>query len=224
MDDRGASATNSVAVAVSPPNQPPNAALTVTPPSGTAPLAVTADASASSDPDGTITTYRFDFGDGTVAGPQPGATATHTYAAGSWTATVEVMDNAGASATKSVAVSVDPGEVNFVGNPSFETGTEGWAAIGGASITRVPGGSAGDFSLAVSSPTVGTAPYGITDQPNWVTATSGAGVRYRVRAWVRAELGASLVSLRLRESPGGAAGSWVESAGSRSRPRGSRSS
>src|SRR5438093_794963 len=47
-------------------NQPPVARLTVTPSSGTAPLQVTANASASSDADGAITSYRFDFGDGTV--------------------------------------------------------------------------------------------------------------------------------------------------------------
>ena len=49
--------------------------------SGAAPLAVTADASASTDPVG-ITGYTFSFGDGTVVGPQPGATVTHTYTAG----------------------------------------------------------------------------------------------------------------------------------------------
>src|SRR5947208_3760215 len=87
-------------------NQPPVARLTVTPSSGTAPLTVSADASASSDADGTIVSYRFDFGDGTVVGPQPGTTATHTYAAGNWTASVLVTDSGGATATKSVAVAV----------------------------------------------------------------------------------------------------------------------
>src|SRR5439155_18498376 len=76
-------------------NQPPVARLTVTPSSGTAPLTVSADASASSDPDRTIASYRFDFGDGTVVGPQPGSAATHTYAAGRWTCRVTVTDNNG---------------------------------------------------------------------------------------------------------------------------------
>src|SRR5213083_309119 len=69
-----------------PGHQPPLARLPVTPAAGSAPLAVTANASASSDPDGTIASYRFDFGDGTVVCPQAAATATHTYAAGSWPA------------------------------------------------------------------------------------------------------------------------------------------
>ena len=87
-------------------NQPPVARLTVTPSSGTAPLTVSADASASSDPDGTIASYRFDFGDGTVVGPQPGSTATHTYAAGQWTCTVTVTDNNGATGSASAIVTV----------------------------------------------------------------------------------------------------------------------
>src|SRR5207247_6917029 len=53
-----------------------------------------------------IAAYRVDFGDGTVLGQQSGAPATHTYAAGSWTASVQVTDAGGLSATKSVVVAV----------------------------------------------------------------------------------------------------------------------
>jgi PKD repeat protein len=72
-------------------------------------LAVTADASGSTDPDATpIASYTFDFGDGSAAvGPQPGATANHTYTrAGTYTVQVTVKDTAGLSstATKTVAV------------------------------------------------------------------------------------------------------------------------
>src|SRR5206468_3079582 len=81
-DNAGATGTASKTVTVSAANQLPVASLTVTPSSGTAPLTVTANASGSSDPDGTIASYRFDFGDGTVVGPQSGSTAGHTYAAG----------------------------------------------------------------------------------------------------------------------------------------------
>ena len=45
----------------------------MTPTTGTVDLAVTADASASTDPDDGIASYSFDFGDGTPAiGPQSG--------------------------------------------------------------------------------------------------------------------------------------------------------
>src|SRR5207244_4166224 len=106
MDAGGLSATKSVVVAVAHRNLPPTAALTVRPSSGTAPLSVTADASASSDVEGPIASYRFDFGDGAGAGPQSGATATHTDGAGSWSASVQVTDAGGLSATKLVVVAV----------------------------------------------------------------------------------------------------------------------
>src|SRR5207249_2012736 len=161
--------------------------------------------------EGPIASYRFDFGDGTVLGLQSGATATHTYAAGSWTASVQVTDAGGLSATASVAVSVSQSNPNLVGNPSFETNIDGWAPIGGATLARVLGGSAGSYSLLVAGPPVSTSPYGITDQPAWVPATPAAGFRYRVRASVRADLGTSVVSLRVRESLGGSVGAWLES-------------
>jgi len=79
-------------VTTSPVDNPPVAALTVTPSSGTVPLAVTADASASTDTDSTpISTYTFAWGDGTSnTGPQSGATAPHTYTA-ACTCTVTVI-------------------------------------------------------------------------------------------------------------------------------------
>ena len=88
-------------------DSPPAAALTVTPSSGTVPLAVTADASGSSDTDATpIATYSFDFGDGSaVVGPQASATAAHSYqAAGTYTVTVTVTDTAGLSGTATATV------------------------------------------------------------------------------------------------------------------------
>ncbi len=83
------------------------AKLTLKPTSGFQPLAVTADASGSTDPTSTIVSYSFNFGDGTIVGPQSGATASHTYtAAGIWTATVTVKDAAGATASASAVDTV----------------------------------------------------------------------------------------------------------------------
>jgi parallel beta-helix repeat protein len=93
---------------------PPVAALTVSPASGDVNLIVTADASASTDTDGTspIASYRFDFGDGSpVVGPQASATANHTYTeTGTYTVTVTVTDTAGLSDTEThqVVVGGDP--------------------------------------------------------------------------------------------------------------------
>jgi parallel beta-helix repeat protein len=86
----------------------PTAALTVSPPSGTAPVQVTADASGSTAGSASISSYSFNFGDGTTVGPQSGATANHTYqSAGSYQVTVTATDgnNLTDQATKTVTVS-----------------------------------------------------------------------------------------------------------------------
>ena len=73
-------------------------------------LKVSLDASTSADSDGTITSYAWNFGDGTSAA---GQTATHTYAqAGSYVVSLIVTDNAGAQTkvTRTVtAVAQDTG-------------------------------------------------------------------------------------------------------------------
>jgi hypothetical protein len=91
----------------------------------------------------------------------------------------------------------------LVGNGTFEAGTTGWAATGGASIQRVSGGHSGGYSLLASAPLLSLSSYGVTDQPNWVQNAGSAGTRYHVRAWVRAELGAGFVRMSVRESASG---------------------
>lgn len=94
-------------------NVPPTAAATATPQTGTAPLVVSFDGRGSSDPDGTITTYAWSFGDGAIAS---GATTSHTYTtAGTYSATLTVTDNAGATASRSLTITVNPAPV--VPNP-----------------------------------------------------------------------------------------------------------
>jgi hypothetical protein len=183
----------------------PVASLVVSPVTGNAPLAVTADAGGSSDPDGSIASYRFDFGDGTVVGPQPSPVASHAYGAGSWTATVTVTDDDGAThaASQSLLVAAVPPGSNLVGNPSFEVDTAGWSASAGASLARVAGGFDGAFALRVTGPAGGTGSFQADDTPNWVASTTAAGVTYRFTAWVKASSGAGSVRLRVREYVGG---------------------
>ena len=96
-----------VAASSAPPNQPPVARATATPNSGTAPLAVAFDGSTSSDPDGSIASYAWTFGDG---GSATGPTANHTYTtAGSYSAKLTVTDNQGATGTTTIAITVNPG-------------------------------------------------------------------------------------------------------------------
>jgi PKD repeat protein len=108
-DTAGLSSSATTQVTVDPTDAPPAAALSLSPSSGTAPLAVSADASGSTDGDDTpIDTYEFDFGDGTVVGPQASATADHTYGdPGSYTVKVTVTDTAGLSSIATSQVTVN---------------------------------------------------------------------------------------------------------------------
>jgi subtilisin family serine protease len=100
-------ATSSPTVTVAAPqvNQTPVAQFTATPVTGTAPLVADFDAASSSDSDGAITNYAWNFGDGQSGS---GQTVEHTYtSAGAFTASLTVTDDQGATATtgQSVAVS-----------------------------------------------------------------------------------------------------------------------
>ena len=70
----------------------PVAAFTATPTEGTAPLAVSFDASGSHANNGSTLSYAWDFGDGQ---PGSGITTRYTYSTGSYTATLSVTDSEG---------------------------------------------------------------------------------------------------------------------------------
>ena len=81
-------------------NQPPVASFTATPSA----LTVAFNAGTSSDPDGTIASYAWDFGDSTTG---TGATASHTYSsAGTYNVVLTVTDNDGAQTSSTQAVKV----------------------------------------------------------------------------------------------------------------------
>lgn len=87
-----------------PGNIPPHVSITASPTSGNAPLAVNFTANAS-DPDGYITSYSWNFGDGQTASS---ASVSHTYqTAGNFTASVIVTDDFGNSAGASVVITTN---------------------------------------------------------------------------------------------------------------------
>lgn len=121
--------------------QAPLAVFVATPTTGEAPLTVSFDASGSSDPDGTIAQYQWDFeNDGTV--DATGATATHTYsAAGLYVAVLTVTDNTGLKSSFALFISVLQTSIFFSSDRTgdieiFKMNTDGTSQ---AQITNVPG-------------------------------------------------------------------------------------
>ncbi|MFC6963054.1 PKD domain-containing protein [Halocatena marina] len=87
-------------------NEAPTASFTTSPASPAPEQQVSFDASGSSDADGLVNSYEWDFtSDGTT--DTTGQTATHTYTtAGDYLVTLTVTDDAGATASNSATVSV----------------------------------------------------------------------------------------------------------------------
>lgn len=107
-DTSGFTSANTATVDINVINRPPTAALTASPTSGYAPFVVNFDGSQSSDPDqgDSVSSYMFDFGDGSIV-TQSGAKIAHTYtAAGIYTATLKVIDTRGDASTNPASVKI----------------------------------------------------------------------------------------------------------------------
>ncbi len=199
-DTAGLTGTATATVQVTSAATAPQAALTVSPASGVAPLAVTADASATQTPSGNpIVSYLFDFGDGSPTVTQSAPTATHTYAAGTWTAAVTVTDSAGLTSRATQSVSVAPPPTNLVANPGFESGTTGWNNNGRAGIllARVTGGHSGSYAGELTNTATTSQPdCTLNDSPNTVSSTTVG--TYTASAWVRGNTGVTLI-MKIRE-------------------------
>jgi len=141
-DDDGATGTTTRQVTVAPvPNVAPTAAFTVTADQ----LAVAVDGRGSSDPDGSVVSHAWSFGDG---GTATGAEAAHTYAAaGTYDVTLTVTDDDGAtgSLTRQVTVSTVAAPL---GEDAFErTVSNGWGSADTGGVWS-PIGTASNFSVA----------------------------------------------------------------------------
>ena len=101
-DNLGATGTTTNALTVAAPNQAP-AAVIATSCTG---LTCSFDGSASSDPDGTLSGWAWDFGDGTTGA---GETASHTYSkAGDYAVKLTVTDDKGTSSETAATLQVTP--------------------------------------------------------------------------------------------------------------------
>ncbi|WP_436909456.1 PKD domain-containing protein [Halosimplex marinum] len=142
-DAGGATDTLRTSVAVREPNEPPSPEIAVSPSTPRAGRQVTLDASASTDPDGSVSTYEWDLnGDGTT--DANGRSVTHTFeSAGTYGVELTVTDDDGASASATASVSVaEP-------TPS-PAGTQPPTADAGATGPGTPGSRTGGSTAAPS--------------------------------------------------------------------------
>lgn len=148
------SASTPVVVTAAAANIAPKAALSATPTSGSTPLTVSFDGSASTDSDGSIASYTWHFGDGSSAS---GKTVSHTYTTeASFIATLQVTDDLGATATTSTTITVKPQET--AANLNIETGevavTGEWVRVSLSSTFQNPVVIAGPASFNDPAPGV----------------------------------------------------------------------
>lgn len=131
-------------------NTAPTASFTVSATSGEAPLTVNFSAILSTDSDGIIVKYEWDFGDG---GSGSGKSASHTYAAaGTFTAVLLVTDDNGAQATAQKTITVS-------------------AATGGST------GGTGPTASFTATPLVGASPLTVTFNAS-ASAYAGHAITY----------------------------------------------
>ncbi|MBS3735907.1 MAG: PKD domain-containing protein [Candidatus Bipolaricaulota bacterium] len=108
-DDDGLSSSTSITITVNEPppeNELPSASITLDSDTGTAPVTLEFSAEDSSDPDGNIESYVWEFGDGTTS---RGSEVSHRYdQAGSYTVKLTVTDNRDGKATAERTVEINP--------------------------------------------------------------------------------------------------------------------
>jgi PKD repeat protein len=178
-DDAGASASVSHSVSVTSAtttNQLPVADFTFS----CTELACSFDATSSIDPDGSIVSFAWDFGDGTTA---TGSTAPHAYAAdGSYTVTLTVTDSAGAIDSVSQVVSV-AATVNQAPTASFTFACTDLACNFDGASSSDPDGSIAGYAWNFGDGATAT---GMT-----ATHTYAAAGTYSVTLTVTDDLGAT---------------------------------
>ena len=154
-----------------PANQPPAAGISVS----CMGLDCTGDGTSSTDADGTIASYSWNWGEGA---PTSGATSPHTYsAAGTYTVTLTVTDDDGDTSAVTQDVTVAPP----VASPIAFRGTAGVNANSNRPTLTVPGTvQAGDaLALLVSTKT------GTTHTPpaGWTAVQQSSGTAVQTSVW-----------------------------------------
>jgi alpha-tubulin suppressor-like RCC1 family protein/lysophospholipase L1-like esterase len=167
-------------------NLPPVASFTQSATNGTAPLTVSFDGSTSHDPDGTVTSYAWNFGDGTTGN---GATITHTFTnSGNYSVRLTITDNGGAQGfAESNVLMRAPTSLTYIGATTADfndpalisavlTSAMTGLPIPGAQVSLTVSGAGGTQSCSVTTDSIGVASCYMT-----VTLPAGSyGVAARV--------------------------------------------
>ena len=166
-DDDSASATLAVSEQ-EPENQDPAAAFDASPSDPEAGETVAFDASGSSDADGSVASYEWDFGDGSSA---TGASPSHTYdSPGDYTVSVTVTDDDGATATATQTVSVS------AASDDSDDGTPASTEVGlSPESDLVAVGESAAYDIVVSDADGGVGVYSMTvavDDPGVASITN----------------------------------------------------
>jgi PKD repeat protein len=161
-------------------------------------LTVSADASQSSDPDGSIRSFEWSWGDGTFGS---GRLAVHTYAAaGSYTVVLSVTDNAGAVSQVQSVLSVGAASPNQLPVASFTAGTDALDATVDGRASSDADGSIVSWHWLWGDGSQGT---GATARHAYAVAGS-----YTITLTVTDDRGASAQTQRVVALTNPAAGSW----------------
>jgi PKD repeat protein len=164
-DTAGATATATATItANAPTNRPPTVSVTPSTTSGPAALSVVFNTTAT-DPDGTIASYNWDFGDGQTANV---ASPTHVYQnAGTYTARITVRDNGGATAGTQVTITVTSTESQQI-VVKLVTPVGGEQLTGGSTYTIV-------WSITGMGVWRQDVAYSLDDGLTWVDIVNGPG-------------------------------------------------
>lgn len=148
-------------------NQPPVSRITG-PSSTSAGITVTFSGTGSTDPDGTIATYDWNFGDGTAGS---GATVTKSFAAGTWPVQLTVTDNLGLTNTAMVPIVVAAAGTNVP--PTANAGGPYSGTVGSAIAFNGAGSTDSDGTISAYAWNFGdgsTPGAGVTTSKTYTTA------------------------------------------------------
>jgi PKD repeat protein len=154
-------------------NRPPSAEANG-PYAGTVGTPVGFTANGSADPDGSVASYAWSFGDG---GNAATATPTHSYAAaGSYTVRVTVTDNGGATATDSATATITAGGGGGNQPPVAQAGGPYFGTTGAPVLFSGAGSSDPDGSIAAHAWSFGDGATGTGVAPQHVYSAAGTFV------------------------------------------------